>query len=931
MTVPEVTVSAFRPFYLHLAPRGTVEDVLRERIGEAAAPEHVDELIDTIWTALVVTVEASSYRMLVGEFHAFREARGLPLTTESDAALRLFQRHLSDSGNRLEILAGHPVYAERITTVVRHTLDAWAEMFTAYVEDGAALRAAGLVPPGPEGGDPVVRVTPTGSDAHNNSRQVLIVRLASGTRLAFKPRPLESDRFVRELYAAADPYLVHSLEQCVPLSVTVGSHGWQQFVEARALTESEEPARYFYRFGALCAIFAAIGACDLHHENLTARGEHPCLLDTETMLRADINAYEPSLTSTLTNQFKLSVISTMLLPVSNPQSHIDVDLSGVGAGHAQQSNLKRPVIRDRESDGISVDWEPVVIEQSGNVPRLGDTPLSAVDHFADLVAGYTDALAFVRSDAIGKILDAHEGLPVRTVLRPTMVYGRFLDASSHPAYLSDPAEARRLLHLVSKFPDTMAPEAAAFVREQEYAALNTGNIPLFLTWSDSVAVATHQTSHPGYFEMTPGDIARLGVSLNSDRSDRYHWFLLEELVGELTGEDDASGLSSHSVFGRALAAAPGSWWRDIAETLTDISVAHEGPDGTDRWWLGGIGPGLGAPTVTAGEFVGFHDFGGVATFLGRAARADTALGDAAAAADRGLTAMLELRDDALLGTAESVFSGASSVLLTRHHEVDADRLGRILDKIAERAASGELVTDLVNGPAGGLMVLLSHKEHGTAEVPLTAERLGSLADLVLSHQDGLDGAAWFDLAHGRLGLRWASARIGRVLGDPSLARAAADWLLARFRSGEETPHHGWCKGAAGLLLASAEILASAGRQDWLTPRRLAALVDNATRLPEDGAVDLSVCHGSSGVVQSLIASAHVLGDDSLLDRAYAYQEQVLGKARAHGFFTGARGRTSLPGYMLGWAGVGDTDLLLRGTSEGVGGAVSIPVALMSKG
>ncbi|MCT2594780.1 type 2 lantipeptide synthetase LanM [Streptomyces sp. N2-109] len=933
MTEPEVSIPAFRPFYLHLAPDRMVEDALRERISKVTAPEHVEEVLSGIWLTLVITIEDSSFRMLVGEFHAFREERGLPLSTENDTALQQFQRHLADPGNCREILAKYPVYEERFTTILRNMLAAWAEMFTAYAEDGAALRAAGLVAPGPDGEDPIVRAVATGSDAHNDNRQVFIVRLASGTRLAFKPRALDSDRFVRELYAAADPHLAHSLEQCIPLSVTVGSHGWQQFAAPRAMTEPDEPARYFYRFGALCAIFSAIGACDLHHENLTACGEHPCLLDTETMLRADITSLEPSLASTLTNQFKLSVVSTMLLPVANPQSHIDIDLAGAGATHAQQSKLKRPIVQDRESDGISVGWEHVVIEQSDNVPRLGDTRLSAVDHFEDIASGYTDALAFVRSDAVGKILDAHQGLPVRTVLRPTMVYGRFLDASSHPNYLSDPAEAKRLFGLVSRLPDTVAPEAAAFVADQEHAALNTGNVPLFLTWSDSVALATHRASYPGYFEMTPDDAARLGVSLNGDRSDRYHRFLLEELLSELIGDDDSAGLSSHSVFGRqALAdAEAGGWWRSIAGTLSDLSVTHEGPDGTESGWLGGIGPDRGAPTVTAGDFISFHDLGGIATFLGRAARQDSTLGDAARAADRGLTSMLGFRDDFLLETAESAFTGASSLLLTRPSEVDTDWLERILGRTAERAASGDLVTDLANGPAGPLMVLLSHVEHGTAEVPLGAERLGSLADLVLSHRDGLDEAAWFDIAHGGLGLRWATARIGRVLGDPSLAREAADWLVARSESGEETPHHGWCKGAAGMLLASAEILASAGRQEWLTGRRLEALVDSATRLPAGRAVDLSVCHGSSGVVQSLIATARILGDTSLLERAHAYQEQVLGIARAHGFFTGARGRSSLPGYMLGWAGVGDTDLLLHNASGTASEGAPIPVAFTSKG
>ncbi len=196
------------------------------------------------------------------------------------------------------------------------------------------------------------------------------------------------------------------------------------------------------------------------------------------------------------------------------------------------------------------------------------------------------------------------------------------------------------------------------------------------------------------------------------------------------------------------------------------------------------------------------------------------------------------------------------------------------------------------------------------------------------------------MAHGELGLRWACARAGRVLGDPRLARESADWLLARWAQDPpedapenapedapeivEPPRAGWCKGAAGLLLASAEILTAAGRRDLLCDR-LGTLLDRATRLPDEGPVDLSVCHGSSGVVQSLLATAHLIDDTSLPDLARAYQERVLGVARTRGFYTGAAGRTSLLGYLLGWAGVGDTDVLLHASAAGPPPAV--PVAL----
>lgn len=86
------------------------------------------------------------------------------------------------------------------------------------------------------------------------------------------------------------------------------------------------------------------------------------------------------------------------------------------------------------------------------------------------------------------------------------------------------------------------------------------------------------------------------------------------------------------------------------------------------------------------------------------------------------------------------------------------------------------------------------------------------------------------------------------------------------------------------------------------------------------------------MVQSLLATSRILGDESLVTRASEYQELVLDRVRANGFYTGAGGRTSLLGYMFGWSGIGDTDAMLHSAVNNSGfsaEAVHIPVALSS--
>lgn len=928
MTGPQVAVADFLPFYTNRIPRRTVVDRLHGPLSRVSTPEHADELTDRIWEDLVTTVEGHSLRVLIGEFHAFREAQGLPMSAESGEALRTFRRHLDDPGNCRDILDRYPVLRRRLTVVLDHFIDAYDDLFTAFQQDRPRLVAGGLLE---DEDDTLASLITTGGDPHNDNRRVMVLRLAGGGKLVFKPRPLASDDFVRDLYAAAKPYLAHSLDGCVPASLSVGDHGWQRFVTPHAMTAPDQPARYFYRFGALCALFGAIGASDLHDENLLAAGEHPCVIDTEMMLRPGAGTGNDSLEHRLINHVEVSVASTMLVPNVRPESPIDVIMAGVGVGGEQVSGkLKKTVIQDGGTDAVRLSWEPVVYRHKENVPRLGEEKLASVRYYRDIVTGYTDALGAVRQrKAIEDVLDRYADLPVRCLIRSTMVYGRFLDAATQPRYLRDTGETERLLGLLREFPRYLTSEARAFAGEAERVALDTGNVPYFTARAGSTELATHTSRHEGAHPSSPADNARAGLALHAGQSDVHHRFVLEECFGELA-EAAPDVMSSHSVFAPVLHTAAGeAWWPRVARTLRDVRVTYQDEHGAQCGWIGGVGPGRGVPTIVPGNFLSFHDNGGIVTFLQDAAQHDAEMTELYLSADRGLSALLEVYGEALLRAPESVFTGAASLLLTRPCRQDRAWVAQLLERLPERIEAGTLETDLANGPAGFLMAVLARLEAGQDPL-MDEERLTRLCDLVLAQAGTRRDRAWFDVAHGDVGMQWAVSRIGRYLGDPSLTGAAADWLTERLADGGLPPVPGWCNGNAGLLLVAAEILTSAGRRRTPTGTRLEELADRATSLREQSPVDLSVCHGSSGVIQSLIAASRLLEDRSMLERAADYRDRVAEAARKHGFHTGCPGRTSLLGYMFGWSGIGHTDLMLNRALDGQEPAF-VPVALTASG
>ncbi|MGT2731841.1 lanthionine synthetase LanC family protein [Streptococcus ruminantium] len=76
-------------------------------------------------------------------------------------------------------------------------------------------------------------------------------------------------------------------------------------------------------------------------------------------------------------------------------------------------------------------------------------------------------------------------------------------------------------------------------------------------------------------------------------------------------------------------------------------------------------------------------------------------------------------------------------------------------------------------------------------------------------------------------------------------------------------------------------------------------------------IDLSVCHGAAGIVQSLLFVYATTDDRRFLELANNFWEKSFRIAKKNGYYTGEESRDYLLGYFLGWSGIIDTAILLR--------------------
>src|SRR5699024_3835915 len=97
-----------------------------------------------------------------------------------------------------------------------------------------------------------------------------------------KPRSLKAEKAYQNFVSELSSKLAIKLKSIMVLDYK--QYGWEEYIEAKSCSTLIELKRYYYRFGVLIFVNYILNANDLHVENVIAMGEHPMVVDAETIL-----------------------------------------------------------------------------------------------------------------------------------------------------------------------------------------------------------------------------------------------------------------------------------------------------------------------------------------------------------------------------------------------------------------------------------------------------------------------------------------------------------------------------------------------------------------------------------------------------------------------------------------------------------------------
>lgn len=906
----------------------------------------------TAESALRLASETLPYRLLpilsrtlVLELHVARMQGLLPGETAAER-FAAFVTRLRQAEVAAAVLREYPVLARQVLLDLELFREATLEICSHLAADWPRIleRFFGGRDPGP-----LTALGGGAGDRHRRGRAVRILTFSSGARLVYKPRSLRVEEHFQDLLAWVNaqgcPMAFRTL--AVLDGGDDSGYGWMEFAAAEPCSSLAEVARFHERLGGLLAVLYSLAATDCHYENLIAAGEHPVVIDLESLFHPQIQRGKQERPhEEIRSQFALhSVLRVGLLPfqIGQDEEFEGIDISGVSAVAGQPTPQKVIQWQGTGTDEMRVVRDRVLMEGGQNRPVLDGQAVQVGEYREEMTRGFETVyrlLAAGRAE-LRREVDRFAEDPVRVVLRPTQIYGLLLMESFHPDFLRDALDRDRLFDRL--WLEAESQPDLARVMAAEHRDLSEGDIPAFSTFPSSRDLWTSRGERIPEFLGEPSlDLVRRRIrSLSEEDLRRQLWLLRLSLGTQLLNRDDlewtgyapdprAPRLSAEGLRESLLrhARAVGHWFAEMA-VREEGYASWIGLEYRNRRWS--------LEPTPEDLYAGLP---GIALFLGFLGEitGDPAATGLARDAIATLRLQLEARPDGGEGTPSiGAFQGWGGIVWTFAHLghlwQDRDLLAAG-ERMAERFPSlmaEDRDLDLVGGTAGGILGLLAlYQASGSPRVLEIAVQCGERL-LALSEPWG-PGLGWRSrlasehpqagISHGTGGIALALVELGAVSGD----RRFLDAGLAGFagererfwedldrllhKTGNEKPPPestvavAWCYGTPGVGLTRLRGLPWSRNAEERTA--LEEEIERAARrtLGRGPGQNHCLCHGDLGNLDFLFQVQDRFPIPGLADDLKRFLEIVLASLDRDGWLCGTRGSIESPGLMNGFAGIG---------------------------
>jgi type 2 lantibiotic biosynthesis protein LanM len=876
-------------------------------------------------------------RTMVLELNVARLQGHLEGETAADRFENFIER-IRQPDQAVAILSEYPVLARQLVICLNQWVDVSLEFLDRLCRDWLAIRKLFC-----QGKDPGLLAELTGGagDTHRDGRSVMIAQFESGLQLVYKPKSLAIDDHFQELLSwlnsrgCQPPFRTLDMLDC-------GDYGWVEHVARQECQTLAEIQRFYHRLGAYLALLYTINASDFHLENLIACGEHPMLIDLETLFNPEYERFEGNNAVAAAEKNLLnSVLVVGMLPqrLWSQEAYTGIDISGFGGEAGQLSPDRIPQPAAPGTDKMRYIRQRLEMSGEANRPSYEGIEVSALDHIQHVISGFRSMYNLLLKNR-AKLL-ADEGPlakfdmdETRVLLRPTRTYDQLLFESFHPDVLRDAMQRDLLFDRLWMVVPQRSFMAGAITAEQN--DLHQGDIPVFTTKPVSLTLwSASGDPIDGILRISGMAMARQRLKrLSDEHLRRQEWYIRCSLSTLSTFE---YGTGSPTISTYQLLSPQGKFsHRQLLDGACKVAGELEatavfGQD--DITWIGLEHLGEGVWDLAPVGMDLYSGLPGIALFLSYAGilLQEETYTSLARRAVEGLLSHVEQFNSNLPGI--GAFEGWGGTLYTLTHLAhqwnDEELLSQAEDLV--EVIGGYIDVDenygVMNGAAGAIATLLAfHRTTPSATVLKVAVACGD--HLLKAAQTMETGLGWvvprhgprplLGFSHGAAGIAWALLRLADASGcerfrnsaqqaiayERSLfSTQAQNWPDLRQTAVEDEPERflaAWCHGAAGIGLARLRIL------PFLNDAQVTSEIRTAlqTTITHGFGQNHTLCHGDMGNLDLLLEAYQVMGNKNARKQLNHTGAAILDSIGRAGWQSGGPGAVDLPGLMIGIAGIG---------------------------
>jgi type 2 lantibiotic biosynthesis protein LanM len=801
------------------------------------------------------------------------------------------------------------------------------------------------------------------SDPHRGGRAVAILRFGMGDdarQVVYKPKDMQVDEAYQHYLKTLNEASSLPPLYCLTI-ISRDRYGFMEFVDHQICKSDEELASFYANAGRILAVLHMLGCTDCHHENLIANGDQLVLIDTETLLEADLRDLVSDSGegfSALQTSMMGSVLRSGLLP--------QWQMAGVGRKHAfdvsalgiqpPPMEFQMPGWLGINSDGMVAGRSSQPCELPTSLPVGLGSRQRLTAHVDELCTGFATQMNEILRlrPLLLNALDGFCGKLRRFVPRATRLYFTLQRQMLEPAALRNAVvHGLKLEQLSRSFVIAKKKPLNWPMFRAEILQMEQLDIPFFEHPIDGEELLL-----PDGLAPIPGLIKSSGLAAARRRFQKLDQAEINFQQQLIRGAIAARHLkTSQSTNSHETKSASDTDSATTSDYIDAESYRREAYSLGEEIWDAAIRDNQGRPEWLGMDFGGDGDsfrFGLIGTSLYSGSSgiallfARLALASEGKVADQwrqrawscleGVAGLADLqRNDQLFRLVRDQPFGIAGTggmllalaLLERAGLHQAKPLAEsLIDQLQPRGLLDDQGIDIILGVAGLIGPLLLHSHPRAKELAvLCGERLitlqlddGSWAAGAMSNQGNLTG-----FSHGAAGMAAALSCLHKATHEKRFAESARhaiayersvfnpernNWPDFTTTSDTTNFRSTWCHGAPGILM-SRHVLWATGLMDEQITTELQAARNNtmaelesfASSRTADRAAHL--CCGILGLSGLLRLDAYLTGQP-LLPQVQNAESTLITRARAVGGYTlysTDSGWINLPGLFTGKAGV----------------------------